>query len=213
MSVVSGKSTKTECQGLIALGSNVAGALRSPEETLADALAALDGESVTVTSISRFYLSPFVPAGGGPDVVNAAAAIRTALAPEALLARLHAIEAESGRERGRRWSSRRLDLDLLDLGGAILPDAETQAYWRCLAPGLQARIAPERLILPHPRLQDRAFVLVPLCDIAPDWRHPVLGQSARDMLASLPEVDRAGITPISGPWPGVSALVKAFRKQ
>jgi len=209
----SGKSTKTETGGLIALGSNVAAPGLPPEATLAGALAALDDESLRITAISRFYRTPFLPAGTAPDVVNAVAAIRTALDPAALLARLHEVEAAFGRTRTRRWAARRLDLDLLDLGGGVLPDAATQERWRRLAPHLQAGRAPDELILPHPRLQDRAFVLVPLAEIAPGWRHPSLGRTAREMLDALPEAEKAQILPISDPWADLSALVKAFRNQ
>ncbi len=57
-------------------------------------------------------------------------------------------------------------------------------------------VAPERLILPHPRLQDRAFVLIPLNDVAPDWVHPVTGQTVRQMLDALPGVDKMAVTPL-----------------
>ena len=68
----------------------------------------------------------------------------------------------------------------------VLPNPETFAHWRDLALEEQLNQAPDQLILPHPRLQDRGFVLVPLCDIAPDWVHPVSGLSAAEMLAKLP---------------------------
>ena len=65
-----------------------------------------------------------------------------------------------------------------------------QEHWRDLDPALQAAAAPDRLILPHPRLQDRAFVLVPLADVAPDWRHPVLGQTVRRCWRRCPQAER-----------------------
>ena len=91
---------------------------------------------------------------------------------------------------------RTLDIDLLALGDSVLPDAETQDNWRGLDPALQARRAPDRLILPHPRLQDRAFVLVPLADVAPGWVHPRTGQSVAAMLGVLPEADVAQVKPL-----------------
>lgn len=91
---------------------------------------------------------------------------------------------------------RTLDIDLLAMGDSVLPDAETQDRWRLLPMEQQVRATPDRLILPHPRLQDRAFVLVPLADVAPDWVHPRTGQSVRAMLAALPTEDRDAVKPL-----------------
>ncbi|MGL5008520.1 MAG: 2-amino-4-hydroxy-6-hydroxymethyldihydropteridine diphosphokinase, partial [Paracoccaceae bacterium] len=106
------------------------------------------------------------------------------------------IENRFGRRRDQRWGMRTLDLDLVALGDSVLPDAATHARWRDLPATDQARIAPETLILPHPRLQDRAFVLVPLADVAPDWRHPLLNLTVSEMVARLPAEDRAAVVPI-----------------
>ena len=81
------------------------------------------------------------------------------------------------------------------MGDLVLPDAQTHRRWRELAPEDQARQAPDQLILPHPRLQDRAFVLVPLADVAPDWRHPLSGLSVDQMLQALPAEDVAAVVP------------------
>jgi 2-amino-4-hydroxy-6-hydroxymethyldihydropteridine diphosphokinase len=91
---------------------------------------------------------------------------------------------------------RTLDLDLLALGDSVLPDAAVQDRWRNLPAADQARIAPDQLILPHPRMQDRAFVLIPLADVAPDWCHPLLGLTVAQMVSCLPAEDRAAIAPI-----------------
>ena len=114
-----------------------------------------------------------------------------------MLDRLHRIEAEFGRERVQRWGQRTLDLDLLACGDAMLPDDATHALWRDLAPEQRLIRAPDELILPHPRLHERAFVLVPLADIAPDWRHPALGLTVAEMLARLPQAERDAVRPIS----------------
>jgi 2-amino-4-hydroxy-6-hydroxymethyldihydropteridine diphosphokinase len=148
---------------------------------------------------SRFFRTPCFPAGTGPDYVNAACIVQVSgdLSPHAVLARLHDVEAIFGRRRARRWGMRTLDLDLLAYGDSVLPDADTQTRWRDLPDADQARLAPDQLILPHPRLQDRAFVLVPLADVAPGWRHPVLGLTVADMVSRLPAADRAAVVPIT----------------
>jgi 2-amino-4-hydroxy-6-hydroxymethyldihydropteridine diphosphokinase len=113
-----------------------------------------------------------------------------------ILARLHAVEARFGRKRAQRWGMRTLDIDLLAMGDSVLPDAATQDRWRLLPSEAQIGSTPDQLILPHPRMQDRAFVLVPLADVAPDWVHPRTGLSVRQMLAALPAEDRDAVTPL-----------------
>lgn len=181
---------------LVALGANMPSPFGSPAGTLARALVLIGRRIGPVVAQSRLWRTPAYPPGVGPDFVNAAAHVRTALPVGEALARLHAIEAEAGRERRQRWSARPLDLDLLAAGAQILPDAATQARWRDLSPEAQMREAPDTLILPHPRLQDRAFVLVPLAEVATGWRHPLTGDSVADMLARLPADEIAAISPV-----------------
>ena len=147
---------------------------------------------------SRLWASPAWPPGG-PSYVNAVMRIDWTQDPEALLAALHAIEARFGRERRGRWGARTLDLDLLDLGGLVRPDAATQGLWRGLDPARQGREAPEGLVLPHPRMQDRAFVLLPLLEVEPGWRHPLLGLDAAAMARALPLDAADGVAPLGGP--------------
>jgi len=180
----------------IALGGNLPQGEVTPAETLIGAISALATEGVLIRSISRFFATPCFPAGAGPDFVNAAIIAESGLAPDDMLALLHRIEARFHRERLQRWGARTLDLDLIACGGAVLPDAETQRHWMELAPSLRGEAAPDRLILPHPRLHERAFVLVPLADICPEWVHPVLGLTAREMLSGLPIGEIAAIRPI-----------------
>jgi len=184
-------------EALIALGGNVAREGRGVEATLADALAMLEGPDIHVAARSGWYRTPAYPAGSGPDFVNAAARLETGLDPRALLLRLHEVEAAMGRARSGRWEPRVCDLDLLAMGDETLPDTETVRRWMAMDLGTAQSVWPERLILPHPRMQERAFVLVPLADIAPGWRHPVLGRSVAEMVAALPEAERAAIRRLS----------------
>ncbi|RBI71893.1 2-amino-4-hydroxy-6-hydroxymethyldihydropteridine diphosphokinase [Roseovarius sp. TE539] len=181
---------------LIALGANLPSSAGAPEATLRAALAALTALGVTVSAISRFYRTPCFPPGAGPDYVNAAARLEGPSDPARMLALLHRVEADFHRVRAERWGRRTLDLDMIAAGAAVLPDAATQARWRCLPAEDQTRITPETLILPHPRLQDRAFVLVPLADIAPGWTHPLTGRTVGDMLADLPDESVDGVVPL-----------------
>lgn len=140
-----------------------------------------------------------MPAGSGPDYLNAAASFRWSGTPDALLTLLHRIEAELGRTRDGRWTARIVDLDLIALDDALRPDPAVQAHWAAMPPDRAAIEVPDRLILPHPRMAERSFVLVPLADVAPEWCHPQTGLSVAQMLAARPEPERAGIVPV--PWP------------
>lgn len=160
---------------------------------------ALDAEDIKIIEKSSFYESPAFPPGAGDAYVNAVVEVRTSLDVRELLKRLHETEAAFGRTRVSRWGSRILDLDLLAMGDAVLPDPETYAAWRDLPLDDQKARVPDTLILPHPRIQDRAFVLVPLAEIAPDWVHPVIGETAETLRDALPEADRLAIRPIAAP--------------
>jgi 2-amino-4-hydroxy-6-hydroxymethyldihydropteridine diphosphokinase len=189
-----GKNT----QLLVALGANLPFEGDAPSETLWKTAEVLSREGLSLLGLSRFFATPCFPAGAGPDYVNAAAVLQGDEEDDlaSTLARLHAVEARFGRKRAQRWGMRTLDIDLLAMGDSVFPDATTQDRWRLMPPEAQIRTTPDQLILPHPRLQDRAFVLVPLADVAPDWVHPRTGLSVRQMLAALPAADRDAVTPL-----------------
>jgi len=153
---------------LIALGANLPSPAGPPARTLRAALARLEERGIKIQSISSFYETPAWPDPGQPAFVNAVAAVETRLQPVELLTLLHAVETDFGRLRSAPNAPRVLDLDLLDHGGTVMTDGVT---------------------LPHPRMTERSFVLVPLAEIAPGWRHPVSGAGVADLLAALPDRD------------------------
>lgn len=154
---------------LIGIGANLPSPRHgAPEATCVAALDALDRVGVRVVRRSRWYRTEPVPASDQPAYVNGVAAVATGLDPDSLLAALHRIEDRFGRRRRKPNEPRIIDLDLLAHGSVV------------------REAAADRLVLPHPRLHERAFVLRPLVEIAAAWRHPILGLTARDLLDRLP---------------------------
>ncbi len=182
--------------GLIALGANLPARGISPENSIPAAMARVAERVGGTSKKSALYHTPAFPAGSGPDFVNAAMRVEWDGRAKDLLAILHEVETYFGRTRAVRWEARVMDLDLIGLGDAVLPDPETRAAWSTLSPDEAARVVPDQLILPHPRLAERAFVLVPLADVAPDWVDPASGRSVAAMLADLPAADLAAIRPL-----------------
>ena len=154
----------------VGLGGNLPSCHGMPRRTLEAALSYLDNEGIRILRCSRFWKTAPVPASDQPWFVNAVALVDTPLAPADLLAALHAVEAVFGRQRGGVNAARCLDLDLL-------------AYGRRIESGI--------VMLPHPRLAERAFVLLPLREVAPEWRHPLDGRTVEQMIADLPPGQQA----------------------
>lgn len=193
--------------GIVSLGANLPSTAGAPSHALHEALAILHAEpEISIAAISRIWRTPAFPPGSGPEFANAVATVRTGLTATGLLDRLHAIEARLGRDRSAgRWSARVLDLDLIAFDGLILPDTAKLRHWIDLPPHRQRTEAPDRLILPHPRIQDRGFVLAPLAEIAPGWRHPLTGKPVLRMLAELGHDALSGMEPLA-PVSGASCL-------
>lgn len=158
---------------LVGLGANKPWLGHPPQVTLARAAAALSALAAPGAAVvqSSFYRSPAWPDPAEPTYINAVARFESALPAPTLLAGLHAIEAAFGRMRSTdpkfRYAPRTLDLDLLAVGDAQRQGAD--------------------LTLPHPRIAERDFVLLPLNDIAPAWQHPVSRQTASALLKALAE--------------------------
>jgi 2-amino-4-hydroxy-6-hydroxymethyldihydropteridine diphosphokinase len=165
---------------LIALGGNVPGRWGVPYATLVRACRELDKAGIKIVRCSNFYLTEPLGKGLQPRYFNAVIMVEPGLAPATLLRLLKRVERRAGRRLGPPMGARPLDIDILDYGGRRLgwPPRRRQRG---------------RVTLPHPELHTRAFVLVPLREVAPFWRHPVLGLAAKALLARQPRAARSGV--------------------
>lgn len=149
----------------VAYGANLPSLIGSPAETYAKIPEYLARYGVLVLAAARLRMTAPVPASDQPDYANGMFSVQTDMGAESLLVNLMRIENELGRVRGEKNAARGVDLDLI-------------AYHDCVFEG-------GGLVIPHPRMHERRFVLEPLAEIAPNWVHPVLGKSAEDMLKTL----------------------------
>ncbi len=174
----------------LAIGANALGNTINPRLALEYTRTALLGHNLVVFSSSCVHITPPIGSVRQNRFHNAVIGIRGSIAPAALLRLLKRIERSAGRRLGVRWGPRPLDIDILDFGGRII--------------GHPARMTrPGTLILPHPGIAARGFVLVPLAEVAPHWRHPILGVSAGTLLARKPGL-RRGIVPATQPPGGLN---------
>lgn len=173
---------------LIGLGANLPSErFGSPRQTLEAALAALAEKGLGTAHRSSWYESSAVPPSDQPNFVNGVAALETERGPEGVLDALHAVEADFGRQRRVRWAARVVDLDLVAYHDRII--------------GYGADGRPTETggpVIPHPRMHERRFVLMPLVELAPDWRHPVLDKTAAELLAALPDGEHVEKLPEEG---------------
>ncbi len=153
---------------LVAVGANLPGRdSEPPVATCRRAVRAMrDMPDLRLIAVSRWYETAPVPPAAQPDYVNGVARLEGDTPPALLLARLQAIEADEGRRRGAPNAARTLDLDIVAMGDLV-------------------RASPDP-VLPHPRAHLRAFVLVPLAEVAPGWVHPVLHRAVEALIAGLP---------------------------
>jgi 2-amino-4-hydroxy-6-hydroxymethyldihydropteridine diphosphokinase len=151
---------------LLGFGGNLPFGNYTVQQTITYAFAMMPNMNMRVKKISPLYSSAPVPVSDQPWFLNGVAAIDTDLAPEKLLHALIAIEEKCGRIRSIKNAARTLDLDLLDYRGLVFSNTV--------------------LDLPHPRIAERAFVLKPLCDVAPHWKHPVTGKTVHVLIDALP---------------------------
>lgn len=165
---------------VLALGANLQSSWGAPPATFARAVALLAQGGVDVCWTSSLYRTKAVGPGLQDSYYNAVVAARSALPPAALLRIAKRLERLAGRRRGRLWGPRPLDIDLIDYKGFHIGRSGP------------VRI-PGQLILPHPELHKRSFVLAPLAEALPAWRHPRLGLSAADLLKRLPPRARGGL--------------------
>ncbi len=149
---------------VIALGSNLAGGFGSSEALLEAVLARFPAVGLKVLRRSSWWRSAAWPDPTGPEYRNGVALVEADRRPAETLQALLEIEAAFGRARGERNAARTLDLDLIAHGRTVLETAD--------------------LVLPHPRAHERRFVMGPLAEIAPEWRHPVLDRTAADLAES-----------------------------
>lgn len=170
---------------LIAIGSNLSNDLQESYNLVSDAIKTFNSETIKDIKISKFYETPAFPPGSGPNFINCVISGNTSLLPNELLNQLHLIEEDFGRTRIKRWGQRTLDIDLIDFDNIIFPNNTYVNEWLNMPLDMQKVKIPEQLILPHPRIQDRPFVLIPLIDVAPYWKHPLLNETPQEMLNKL----------------------------
>ena len=166
----------------IALGSNLETENMDRLEILNKALEYFPMFSISLVKVSSFWESKSYPNKNQPNFINAVSEVQSILNPHQTLCSLKKIEIILGRKINSRWGSRVLDLDILAAGSLILPNLRIFNKWLKMPLEQQIQNQPNQLILPHPRIQDRLFVLKPLSEIDPNWIHPVLNKKPYELI-------------------------------
>ena len=167
---------------LIGLGSNSDSDHRICISIIDDALSLLKNQGVRILKKSSWWESRAVPVGSGPNYINGVIEVSSSLLPNPLLSLLKRIEKNTGRRLGKRWAPREIDLDLLACGQMIYPSVKIFKRWSNLPVAAQKTTEPKHLIIPHPRIQDRLFVLLPLDEVCTYWTHPLFKKTASEFI-------------------------------
>ena len=190
------EQANAENRVFVAFGANLPGPFGSPEASLRYAMDRLFDAGAETIHGGAIYCCPAFPPGSGPDFVNSVVSV-TVREADPFIESLFEIESEFNRAAERaagRWKPRSIDVDIISVGQEIRPSLEEHNRIRA-RPQIDRTTGTEGVILPHPSMHERAFVLVPLADFAPDWRHPILGKTAAALVAELPNEDRAAVVP------------------
>ena len=177
----------------LALGSNLPYRDMEPLQVINSAIDALQDVALDAIKVSGFYQTAPVPTTDQPDFINCVVAGETVHNALEMLDICQSIEMSFGRDRAARWGARTLDIDIIGHDQQIYPSV---AAWRAVAENMAAGTEMPELVLPHPFMHQRAFVLRPLCDLAPEWWHPVLRRTVADLLSVQHEQERTSVVPL-----------------
>ncbi len=177
----------------LALGSNLPYGGMEPLQVIEAAITALQDAGLDQTRVSGLYRTEPVPKSDQPDFINCVITGKTHHKALEILDICQSIERIFGRERSTRWGARTLDIDIINYDHQIYPSLDE---WRAVADHVDVSTDMPKLVLPHPFMHQRAFVLRPLCDLVPGWSHPVYSRTATDLLSEQPEQDRDSVVAV-----------------
>ncbi len=177
----------------LALGSNLSYGDMQPIDVVKAAIVALKDAGLNGVRVSFFYRTAPVPKSDQPDFINCVVIGHVSHSALEMLEICQSIEISFERDRAVRWGARTLDIDILNYDGQVYPSLDE---WHVLASNVSPDTEMPKLVLPHPYMHARAFVLKPLSDVVPLLRHPVYNRTVDDLYSDLPDEDRAGVIPV-----------------